>query len=306
MNQYQEIETTEEKEFQVVNYVSYFKDSFEQGIPFPQEIKAFLEIFNDYDMEEDIENRGRESISEELSKIDKLITSPELITTFKEGISLAQSIYPEVKLEPFPIYLIAAGKKTNARAYGGGIVLNLSNLVYKSLKYEESIELIKSMTAHESVHRFVRQLGLKPKEKLEIDEGILHTIWEEGLTTTIETIHHSWHDTFVKDFDFWSQSIRDWMKAKGDEQTRSKILYECYQRPSFRESLDKEGKKYAKLSSDTRSNEEKFRDLLAFSNGPAYHVGFVLWKRELEKGSNITELLLKGDSSVRDWLEIDN
>jgi len=100
------------------------------------------------------------------------------------------------------------------------------------------------------------------------------------------------------------QAIRDWMNSKGDDKERERILYECYQRDSYKNWLDKKRKKFDRLSSDTRSNEEKFRELLTNSNGPAYHVGFVLWKRELDKGRNITELVLQGDSQIRSWLNI--
>lgn len=296
---------TSELEIQIVNYVDEYTDSFKKRTPLPISVEKFLKDFNSYDLEEDIKQRGRNTISSELEKVNQLLESQEVEKALREGISIAQQLSPLVKIETFPIYLICAGKITNARAMYGGIVLNLTNLVNKPLNKEETVEMIKSMTAHETAHRLIRQLGLKPERYSDIDENLLHTIWEEGLTTTIETVHHPLHEDFVKDSEFWIQSIRDWMNTKGDDEKRGKILIECYKRDSFKKWLDKKGNKFEKLSSDARSNEEKFRNLLTFSNGPAYHVGYVLWKRELDRGKNITELMLNGDSQVREWLGLE-
>lgn len=295
---------TSELEIQIVNYVDEYTDSFEKGINLPTSIEKFLKDFNSYNLEEDIKQRGRDTISSELEKVNQLLGYEGIEKAFREGISIAQQLNPLVKIETFPIYLICAGKVTNARAMYGGIVLNLTNLVNKPLNREETIEMIKSMTAHETAHRLIRQLGLKPERYSDIDENLLHTIWEEGLTTTIETVHNPWHEDFVKDSEFWIQSIREWMNAKGDGEKRSKIIIECYKRDSFKKWLDKRERKLEKLFSDTSSNEHKFRELLTSSNGPAYHVGYVLWKRELEKGGDITELMLNGDSKIREWLKI--
>ena len=299
----QEQQETSELKIQLVNYGDEYTNSFEKGTPLPPNVEKFLRDFNSYDLAEDIKQRGRDAISSELEKVRNLLESHEVENALREGITIAQQLYPSVEIKTFPIYLICAGKITDARAMYGGIVLNLTNLVNKPLSHEETIEMIQSMAAHETTHRFIRQLGLKPEKYSDIDENILHTIWEEGLTTTIETVHHPWHEAFVNDSDFWIQAIRDWMNAKGDDEKRGKILIDCCQRESFKSSLDKKGKKFEKLMSDSRSNEEKFRDLLTHNNGPAYHVGYVLWKRELEKGKNITELMLEGDSHIRDWLE---
>ncbi len=299
----QEQQETSKLEIQVVKYVDEYIDSFENGVPFPPNVEKFLNDFNRYDLEEDIKQRGKETISSELEKVNELLESEEVYKAFRDGILIAQQLNPLVKIETFPIYLICAGKTTNARAMYGGIVLNLTNLVNRPLNRDETIEMIKSLTAHETTHRLIRQLGLKPERSSDIDENILHTIWEEGLTTTIETVHHTWHEDIVNDSEFWIQSIKEWINAKGDKEKREQILNDCYQRDSFKTWLDKRGKKFEKLISDSRSNEEKFRDLLTLSNGPAYHVGYVLWKRELEKGHNITELMMKGDSQIREWLE---
>lgn len=291
-------------EIQVVNYIDEYQNSFEQGTPLSVDIEKFLKRFNEYDLEEDIKQRGRDTISLELEKVKQLVESEEIGDAFKKGVAIAQQINPSVEIQSFPIYLISAGRVTDARAMYGGIVLNLSNLVNKPLTQEQIIETIESMTAHETVHRFIRQLGLKPEKGNDVDVKLLHTIWEEGLATTIETVHHPWHEDIVNDSEFWIQAIGDWMNAKGDDQERDAILQKCYQRDSYKEWLDKKGRKFEKLSSDTKSNEERFKELLTNSNGPGYHVGFVLWRRELEKGNSITELLLKGDSQIRSWLNI--
>jgi len=293
-----------ESGIQVINYIDEYQTYFEQGIPLSEEVENFLKGFNEYDLQEDIKQRGRDTISSEVEKAKKLVESEETKDALKKGIAIAQQINPSVRIENFPIYLISAGRVTDAKSMYGGIVLNLSTLVNKPLTQEQTIETIKSITAHETVHRFIRQLGLKPEKNEDIDEGLLHTIWEEGLTTTIETVHHHWHEDMVNDSEFWIQAIRDWMNSKGDDKERERILNECYQRDSYKNWLDKKRKKFDGLSSDTRSNEEKFRELLTNSNGPAYHVGFVLWKRELDKGRNITELVLQGDSQIRSWLNI--
>lgn len=298
----QEQQETSESEIQVVKYIDEYTDSFEKGIPFSPDLDKFLKDFNNYDLQEDIKQRGIDAISSDLEKVNQLLESEEVEKAFREGISIAQQLYPSVKIEKFPIYLVCAGKVTDARAMYGGIAFNLSNLVNKQLDREKTIEMIKSITAHETGHRFIKQLGLKPEKYSDIDENLLHTIWEEGLTTTIETVHHPWHEDFVNDFEFWAQSIRDWMNAKGDDEKRRKILIDCYQRDSFKKMLEKNGRKIAQLPSDTSNDDQRFSELLTNSNGPAYHVGYVLWKRELEKGRNITELMLKGDSQIREWL----
>lgn len=292
-------------EIQIISYIDQYQQSFEQGIPFSEEVSNFLQRFNEYDLEEDIRLRGRDTISSELKRVRELMESGQIECALESGITIAQQINPLIKIERFPIYLICAGKITDARAMYGGIVLNLSNLVNKPLTKEQTIETIKSMAAHETVHRFIRQLGLKPERSEDIDKNLLHTIWEEGLTTTVETVHHPWHEDMVNDAEFWIQAIRDWMNAKGDDQERESILFKCYQRDSYKNWLDKKRRKFEKLPSDTRSNEEKFREVLTNSNGPAYHVGFVLWKKALERGSNITELMMRGDSQIYDWLGLE-
>lgn len=292
-------------EIQIISYLDGYQESFEQEVPLPEDLEKFLKKFNEYDLEEDIKERGRDTISSELEKVKQLVESGEMEGAFKRGIAIVQQVNPSVKIEDFPIYLIFAGRVTNARAMYGGIVLNLGNLVNKPLTQEQKIEAIESMAAHETVHRFIRQLGLKPEKSKDIDEDLLHTIWEEGLATTIETAHLPWHENIVNDSEFWIQAIRDWMNAKGDNQKRNEILNECYQRDSYKNWLDKKRKKFDKLSIGMRNNEEKFRELLTNSNGPAYHVGNVLWEKELKRGRNITELLMKGSGQIREWLEIE-
>ena len=296
-----EQQDTSEPVVEVVNYIDDFRESFEQNEPLPEKLQKFHNDFNGYDLDSEIKKRGRNRIESDLEKIDDLLQSEDVPSIIQKGVRKAQRINPSEEINPFAVYLIYAGPVSNAKAKDEGIIFNLGNFVNKGSK-EDVYQLIESFSAHEATHRFLWQLGLRAKKGGDMDYRNLHSIWEEGLATTMQTVHLKTHEIFVKDIDFWINTVKNWIDAKGDKEKKKEILDSCLNRESFKEAY-KRSNSVKELINKQEGIEEKFRAILIVGNGPAYHIGYVLWKRQLEKGKDITELVMKGDTQVLGWME---
>ena len=207
------------------------------------------------------------------------------------------------EVKPFPIFLIYAGGSTDARAMNGGFILNFGNLIYHESDVRKLLVLVKSISAHETVHQFLEQLGVIPEKAKDIDEAILQSIWEEGLTTTVQTVQYPWHYGIAEDYMFYAQIMNDWLEATGNPENRKAILDRCIARGSFQKFLEYQGDWYKENVLQGEDTDKNFMSLMINCNGPAYHLGYMLWKRELEKGIPMEKLVRGGHKQIVNWLK---
>lgn len=288
--------------FQVKDYVDDIELAILSGGVLPKEVSELLQDFNNFDLDKLIERKGKDKVLREIENIKAIFEDQQILKSVSDGIDLAQRICPSVPVKPYPIYLIYAGGVTDARAMGGGYVMNFGNLIYLTQSKQELLEIVKSLGAHETVHRFLEQLGIEPEVTDDIDTEILNKVWEEGLTTTIQTVQYPWHDIFVEDYKFWADTLVEWINCKGQEEKRKEILAKCFERDSYIKYLELCGPSLKERVLSGKSTAEIFSNLMLNGNGPAYHLGSVLWKKQMEEGNKLEDMVQKGHKQSKDWI----
>lgn len=290
--------------FEVIDCVKDVKNAIEKDAPIDPDRAELLNDFNGFELKKLLERKGKTKVLQEIEIIDELFADQKVINAINEGISIAQQIYPSQTVKPIPIYLTYAGGSTDARAMYGGFVLNFGNLIYHESDPIKLLELVKSISAHETVHQFLEQIGVVPEKSNDLDDEILNSIWEEGLTTTVQTVQYPWHDLFADDYMFYAQTMNDWLASKGSREERTKILEKCLNRDSFKKFLEFQGDWYRENVLQGEDIDKRFLRLMTSSNGPAYHLGFMLWKKQIEKGVPVEKLVKGGHKQVGDWLKV--
>jgi len=261
-------------------------------------------------LEDYIKERGREVILNEFNEASSYFNFEEAKVAVREGLSLAQKINPDVKIEAFPVIFLFNPKYGDATAlHGQGCAINIKAL--KDSKYSKGspYEKIVSFVAHESTHLFLKQLDKKPPpfylNKDPLENGMYKFLWEEGLTTYIEPLHYRHHEVIVEDADFWINIINDWLKTN-DINLKTDLLNKCIQRPSGI-SWFKDMHKEKELPSFKNLNENQldsiFLRMLREANGPGYHIGSYLWEKQIKEGKNLKDLVMAGSESMEDWIK---
>ncbi len=290
--------------FEVRNCVTDVKVAVENEGTIKPDVVELLNDFNGFELKRLLERKGKSKVLSEIAIIEELFADQKVTVAVNEGISIAQQIYPSQTVKPIPIYLIYAGGSTDARAMYGGFVLNFGNLIYHESDVNKLLELVKSISAHETVHQFLEQLRIIPEKSNDPDEVILNSIWEEGLTTTVQTVQYPWHDLLADDYLFYAQAMNDWLDSKGQSEERKAVLERCLNRESFKNFLEYQGDWYRENVLQGEDIDKRFQRLMMSSNGPAYHLGFKLWKKQLGSGHTMEKLIKGGHKQVKDWLKV--
>lgn len=287
----------------IVNCIDPLVAAIENKAEIDRDLCDLLDRFNGYSLTLEITNRGVDYVKDRLSVISKVLESKDVNGFIISGISRAQLIAPTKSINPFPIYLLYAGGVTSASIIDKGIALNLGNFVQPNLAETEIFAKLESLIAHETVHRFLKQMDIPRISGDTFKAGLFNIIWEEGLATIMETVHHPWHSEFVNDSDFWFGKILEWLESE-DEIVKKRIFQECINREScIRWITLTNGKTIREDLEDTENLDLRFFRLLTLANGVAYHLGYVLWKRVIDKGGNIEDLVKGGHAQVKNWLE---
>ena len=276
----------------------------ENNIPIPEEEMNVLKTFDkEYSFEEDIQERGRDAVLKGLNEVSKYFDFEEAKLAATKGLKMAQVINPDVPIKPFPIVFLYNPFHGDAKSlYGQGCGINIAALKNKRYGEEPQREKIVSFTAHEATHTFLEQLGVRPKPGNRTNKKCsFDFIWEEGLTTYIEPTHYLPHDDVEADGAFWVDIINRWYKAQTPEEDKQ-IYEEVVNRHSFKTWYH-----YMYYNEPIPINlelsEKNFQTMLMKRNGIGYHVGSYLWKRELEKGKTLKELVMAGSGQMEEWMK---
>jgi len=192
--------------------------------------------------------------------------------------------------------------------HGQGCAININALKPTKVSNESPYQKILSYVAHESTHLFLQQLGKKPApfsiRNDPLDKGIYDFLWEEGLTTYIEPSHYRHHDIFIRDAKFWVDTIQDWLKAE-DSVTKEKLLRSCTRREStisWFQDMSNSNEPPNLEGLNEKELDIMFLRMLTEMNGPGYHVGSYLWKKQVEKGRDLKELVMSGSDEMKKWI----
>lgn len=287
----------------IYNFTPQIRDHIVNGTPLSDEISNVLRTFNRrYDFEEDVRRRGREELLSDVDSAIEVFDFESAQNAVKEGLSLSQTINPDVKLQPFPVIFLFIPHRGDATSlYHQGCGINIDALKENPFSKGTPFQKIVSFSAHEGVHTFLTQLGENTPERTEtLKEEIYSFMWEEGLTTYIEPMHYRHHDPIFEDAKFWIKTIAEWVNTN-DADIKKQLHDEIVSRPSFTQWFrDMWG---TRKPIPEKSDDELFSQMLKENNGPAYHVGAYLWKKQIEKGNSLKDLVMAGSGNMEQWIK---
>lgn len=273
------------------------------GKPLADETANILRTFNDqYSFEDDIKKRGRDVVLAELDRAQESFDFETAKVAVRKGIEIAQQINPDIPIKPFPVIFLFIPNQGDAKSlHGQGCGINIDALRNRRVSEDLPEQKILSFTAHEATHTFLRQLDRHPKPGNRSWRRVaLDFIWEEGLTTYVEPTHYLPHEAVESDGEFWVDIINRWYSSTSDEDARQ-IYAEIKERASF-QTWYKYMYYNQPIPEDLDLSEENFQKMLKYRNGIGYHVGSYLWKKQIEKGADLKDLVMAGSQNVEEWM----
>ncbi len=287
----------------IYDFTPQIRDYIANGTPLSDEISTVLKTFNGYyDFDEDIIRRGRDTLIREMDSASSVFNFDEAKIAVKKGLEFTQRINSEVEIKPFPVvflYIPHRGDATSLCWQGCGI--NIDALQENQFSSGTPFEKITSFSAHEGTHMFLKQLDKQMPERTETrKEEIYSFMWEEGLTTYIEPLHFRHHAPIFEDAKFWVKTISEWVNTS-DINIKKQLHKEIISRPSFIQWFsDMWG---TRKPIPEESDDKLFCKMLKENNGPAYHVGAYLWKKQIEKGNSLKDLVMAGYGNMEQWIQ---
>lgn len=288
----------------IYDLTTSIRNYLENDIPIPEEEMNVIKTFDrEYSFEKDIQERGRDAVLNGLNEALKYFDFEEAKLAVAEGLKFAQAINPDVPIKSFPTVFLYIPFRGDAKSlHGQGCGINIAVLKNKREGEVPPRQKIVSFTAHEGTHTFLEQLGVRPKPGNRTNKKCCFDfIWEEGLTTYIEPTHYLPHDEVEADGAFWVNIINRWYNAQTPEEDKQ-IYEEIINRPSFKTWYNY--MYYNKpIPTDLEINEKNFQRMISWRNGIGYHVGSYLWKKELEKGKTLKDLVMAGSGQMEEWMK---
>ena len=257
-----------------------------------------------------LDNMSDGAFSLSIDEASKYFDFTQAQKAVKEGLSLAQKINPDVPIKAFPIVFLFMPRYGDAKAlHGQGCAININALKPTKVSNDPSYQKIVSYVAHESTHLFLKQLDKKtPPFSIRtdpLDKGIYDFLWEEGLTTYIEPTHYRHHEGFVQDAKFWINTVESWLKAE-NALVKERILKDCTKREATISWFEDMSSSKEAPNLDGLNEQEldvMFLRMLTEMNGPAYHVGSYLWKKQIDKGKELKDLVMLGSGEMKKWIQ---
>ena len=132
----------------------------ENEVPLSEEELNVLKTFDkDYSFDEDIKERGRETVLNGLNEASKYFNREEALYAVDKGIRLAQMINSDIPIKPFPIVFLYIPFYGDAKSlHGQGCGINIEALRNKRYNEDSPKQKIISFTAYETTHTFLKQL----------------------------------------------------------------------------------------------------------------------------------------------------
>lgn len=287
----------------IYDLTSEIRDYITNGTPLSEETLNILKTFDsEYDFGRDIEERGKDTVLADLDKASEDFNFEEAKQAVQEGLKMAQIINPDVPIKKFPVIFLFIPNRGDAKAlHGQGCAINIGALKNKRYGEEPPRQKIVSFTAHEATHSFLKQLGKHPEPGDRTwKRASLDFIWEEGLATYVEPTHFLPHDTVEADGAFWVDIIKRWYSRENDEDAH-RIFEDIKERPSFQAWYNYMYYNQP-IPKDLEISEENFETMLKKRNGIGYHVGSYLWKKQIENGNSLKDLVMEGSHGIDKWM----
>lgn len=295
----------------IYDFTQQTREYLVNDVPLSEEHQQVLRLFERrHTIDEVVEERGRDRVVEELDEASKYFDFTQAQQAVKEGLSLAQKINPDVPIKAFPIVFLFMPRYGDAKAlHGQGCAININALKPTKVSDASSYQKIVSYVAHESTHLFLKQLDKKtPPFSIRtdpLDKGIYDFLWEEGLTTYVEPTHYRHHEGFVQDAKFWINTVESWLKAE-NALVKERILKDCTKREATISWFEDMSSSKEAPNLDGLNEQEldlMFLRMLTEMNGPAYHVGSYLWKKQIDKGKELKDLVMLGSGEMKKWIQ---
>jgi len=285
--------------------VDEIKDYIQNGTPMSELTEIVLTIYKPQkSLQEILQNKNKSEIAGELSRAINLFSKEEIDAAISTGKSLAQEISPNHIFNNYPIFFLYYPTRDGAKSLNGqGCAINIRE--YLRLDKAKGLELLASSIGHEWTHLYIRELNLQPpiNDKISIDQYINNFLWIEGLTTLMEIYKEPYQKEFINDADFWIMTINKWMNPQTKEEEKLSLLQEIKRTKSITEWAN-----YYKIEIDylidpKENADSNFKRILTNMNGMGYHIGYFLWKKQIEKGKQLPELVSNGYTSMRAWIK---
>lgn len=294
----------------IYDFTPDIKEYIKNGTPLSEEEQNVLRTFNNqYSFEEDINQRGKETILKELDDALKIFNFEQAKQAVAEGIKKAQEINPDVKIKPFPIVFLFIPRYGDAKAFEGKACgINIDALKLDPLRPYSPYEKIKAYSEHEIVHIFLHQLNLDNNKNINISpkKEILSVMWEEGLTTYMESNHYNHHKVIEEDAPFWISTINEWFQASYDKR---KELFEVMKKRNSFKSFLLDTYNMDDLPDNVEVSNASLIRLIEERNGIGYHIGSYIWKKQIEKakkeGKTLKDLVMGGSDQMEQWIKED-
>jgi len=288
----------------IYDFTPQIRDHIANGTPLSDEITNVLRTFKkEYDFDEDIRQRGRETILKEMDDVLEVFNFEEAKKAFNEGLAHTQTINSEEKIKPFPVvFLFIPRNKEGSALHGQGCAININTLKQNDSKIETPYEKIVALSAHESTHLFLQQLGVRtPIEDKSLEDAIYNFLWEEGLTTHMEPTHHDYHDKVVKDSKFWINIMTQWMTTNSSKK-KNDLIHECM-KPEYIEWGPKDRRNFDLSDWTNKDLDFLFVQAIRKRTGVGYSIGSYLWQKQIEKGNSLKDLVMAGSGNMEKWIK---
>lgn len=288
--------------YEQVNLVSLLEVPADKSSAEFHQLAHILRLFNKFELA----SVAEETLRADLNRINDFLNGHPLVSVVQSALSRAAQIAPNHEFILPTIVVLYAGGVTNARTFDeyipNSFAINLGNLINRfNAKLEELPAKIESLITHETVHLFVKQILPEPDRTL----GLYNIMWEEGLTTYMETVHMPWHEDMKS---LVVELLPEVLVILSDSALQIKLqsLVKMLKHPLYT-------KHFAKISETILGeladiNEANWKQYvlkaLVLSNGPLYHLGYLLWEYQLAtSGKSLPELVAGGHIQSKKWLE---
>jgi len=246
-------------------------------------------------------------------KFYEKLLKEDLKGVIKEGFMIAKSVMPNQEyFEPSLVMLLDAPGNDARVLYYDKAGVNLTTLFYDTFyksKYKKNLDMafavdkIRSFAAHEGNHLFLRQVNYEKS-----NSWINEVLFSEGLATYVETEHLTNHYDFLKENDFWIDSLKEVDDSKGLGDKIS-ALKQMAKSPALNKYNSKACIEISNISDKISIGEfnKILSNALLKNKCPIYHVDYNMWDSISKKlgEEKIKEIVKKGpDYFVSEYIKL--
>lgn len=295
-----EISTSIEAEknyFGIKNLVPEIEAS-SKGIPLSEQSSEILSEFERNESKVEVIGENNNSLVDYSREFEEKIKN-EAQNLFSE----VQKINPDVPLENIPLYLLSSPvKRIACTLEGKGIAINTRFFQEK----EKDSKFVANTIVHEATHVFIKRLGKQPEFLANgLKDEVMDFLWFEGLAQHMEPYPNETSEMYMEDVEMWPRILTSWFNAESEEE-KDTLINTITNMESFKKiMLFKHGKDYEnglKGILERTSQDEALKALIV-QEGFGYYIGKYLWEKELEKGYDLKDLVMRGSKDIRNWVE---